>query len=245
MCGRLLPASDRGQPGRFWLRALCRHPVPPPTSSPSGRCKDTLSTITGPTTQNTYGRNEGAWMKDPLAKDERIYVTNYYYGNTLVEFRNLENFKQGTRFGPSSVVSSFPFPWVLFMARSLGADGLGGPHRSHTLTFPAPRVPPQALGTRAAWSPVQKAAEKCRPFHCPWQFTDCAHVGWPPGSLEQLGGDSRRHPFCGREEARPSKLKPPAAEPRHRPGAPGPQPPAYPIPRATAALVGRLSLATV
>ncbi|XP_051718197.1 olfactomedin-like protein 2B [Ctenopharyngodon idella] len=73
-----------------------------------GICKDTLASIADPVTHNTYGKNEGAWMKDPKGNGKVIYVTDDYSGNQLLEFRDMDTFKQGQ----FSNTYKIPYNWI-------------------------------------------------------------------------------------------------------------------------------------
>ncbi|XP_051990355.1 olfactomedin-like protein 2B isoform X1 [Xyrauchen texanus] len=81
---------------------------PSKISKEHGICKDTLASIADPVTHNTYGKNEGAWMKDPKGNGKLIYVTDNYYGNNLLEFRDMDTFKQG-QFSNSY---KLPYNWI-------------------------------------------------------------------------------------------------------------------------------------
>lgn len=62
----------------------------------TGVCKDTVASISEPVQQNFYGLRDGAWMKDAHGHGNVIYLTNGHYGNSLLEFRDMDTFKLGT-----------------------------------------------------------------------------------------------------------------------------------------------------
>ncbi|XP_062903984.1 olfactomedin-like protein 2A isoform X1 [Mobula hypostoma] len=71
-------------------------------------CVGTPVMIGSPTIHNSYGRAQGAWMKDPIVNQERIYIANYFFGTTLTEFRTLEHFKLGRRLNTYKL----PYSWM-------------------------------------------------------------------------------------------------------------------------------------
>lgn len=67
----------------------------PKATKKPGVCKDTVASISEPTQQNIYGLSDGAWMKDARGHGKVIYLTNGHYGNSLLEFRDMDTFKSG------------------------------------------------------------------------------------------------------------------------------------------------------
>ncbi|XP_038671480.1 olfactomedin-like protein 2A isoform X1 [Scyliorhinus canicula] len=71
-------------------------------------CGGTPVMIRDPRTHSSYGRGEGVWMKDSVINQERVYVANYFFGTTLIEFRSLEHF----RLGRWSNTYKLPYSWM-------------------------------------------------------------------------------------------------------------------------------------
>ncbi|RVE62034.1 hypothetical protein OJAV_G00173300 [Oryzias javanicus] len=67
---------------------------PKPTRKP-GVCKDTVASISEPVQKNSFGLSDGAWMRDARGHGNVIYLTDGHYGDTLLEFRDMESFKAG------------------------------------------------------------------------------------------------------------------------------------------------------
>ncbi|XP_007565181.1 olfactomedin-like protein 2B [Poecilia formosa] len=67
----------------------------PKATKMPGVCKDTVASISEPARQTSYGLSDGAWMKDARGHGKVIYLTNGHYGNSLLEFRDMEAFKSG------------------------------------------------------------------------------------------------------------------------------------------------------
>ncbi|XP_060706371.1 olfactomedin-like protein 2A isoform X1 [Hemiscyllium ocellatum] len=105
---QLRPQSPASTKPRTRLHIPTSQPSVPPPETANGQtsdeyrnmiredsCDGTPVMIRGPKTHSSSGRGEGVWMKDSVINQDRVYVANYFFGTTLIEFRNLEYFKLG------------------------------------------------------------------------------------------------------------------------------------------------------
>ncbi|XP_024129968.1 olfactomedin-like protein 2B [Oryzias melastigma] len=86
------PPQSKSRSRLSWTESPADQPKP--TRKP-GVCKDTVASISEPVQKNSFGLSDGAWMRDARGHGNVIYLTNGHYGDTLLEFRDMESFKAG------------------------------------------------------------------------------------------------------------------------------------------------------